>query len=157
MINLVYIQYKMHRNFENSQHSFDVMFASLFFWPNLISYSCSLILVLFFQEFSLGKILPSYTVDTKRINHFSTYVCTECIFDIPQLVHNKIFLIKLIQQFVVHILTLLLAPFTLKLVHYSKHSESLNYVWKSIISCLRRKMSSISEFFRMFKDSLWRQ
>ena len=29
--------------------------------------------------------------------------------------------------------------------------------WKSTISCLRRKMSSISEFFRMFKDSLWRE
>ena len=64
---------------------------------------------------------------------------------------------KLLQKFVVHIFTLLLAPFTLKLVHYSRHSESLKYVWKSTISCLRRKMSSISEFFRMFKDSLWRE
>ena len=30
----------------------------------------------------------------------------------------------------------------------------MKYVWKSTISCLRRKMSSISEFFRMFKVSL---
>ena len=35
------------------------------------------------------------------------------------------------------------------LVNYSRHNESLNYV--------RRKLSSISEFFRMFKDSLWRE
>ena len=34
----------------------------------------------------------SYTVDTTRINPFSTYVCTERIFDSPQFVRNKIFL-----------------------------------------------------------------
>ena len=70
-------------------------------------------------------------------------------------VQNNI--LKLLKNFVVHIFTLLLVPLTLKLVHYLRHSESLKYVWKSTISCLRRKMSSISEFFRMFKDSLWRQ
>ena len=34
-----------------------------------------------------------------RINPFSTYVCTECIFDIPQFVRNKIFLKKLFSYF----------------------------------------------------------
>ena len=60
-------------------------------------------------------------------------------------------------KFVVHIFTLLLANFTPKLVSFSKHSEPLKYVLKSTISCLRRDMSSISEFYWMFKDSLWRE
>ena len=67
---------------------------------------------------------------------------------------KKIFVKKLIKKFVVHIFTRLLAPFG-KLVNYSRHSEALKYVWKSKYCCDRRKMSSISEFFRMFKDSLW--
>ena len=54
----------------------------------------------------------------------------------------------------VHIFTLLLAHFMPKLVKYSRHSEPLNYVLKSTISCLSRKMSSILKIFRMFKDSL---
>ena len=49
---------------------------------------------------------------------------------------------------------LLLAPFASKWVNYSRHSESLKYVRKSTIHCYRRKMLSISEFFRIFKDSL---
>ena len=55
-----------------------------------------------------------------------------------------------------YIFTLLLAPFASKLVNYSRHSESLKYVWKSTNRSHRRKMSSISEFFIMFKDSLCR-
>ena len=50
-----------------------------------------------------------------------------------------------------------MAPFALKLVYYYRHSESLKYVWKSTISCLRRKISSISRFIRMFKNSLCRE
>ena len=46
--------------------------------------------------------------------------------------------------------------FAPKLVNYSRHSESLKYVWKSTNRSHRRKMSSISEFFRLFKDSLCR-
>ena len=54
---------------------------------------------------------------------------------------------------------LLLAPFAHKLVNYSTdstHSEYLMYVRKSTNRCDQRKMSSISEFFIMFKDSLCR-
>ena len=40
------------------------------------------------------------------------------------------------------------------LVNSSRHSESLKYAWKSTNRCYLRKMSSISEFFRMFNDSL---
>ena len=53
---------------------------------------------------------------------------TERIFDRRLLMYNKIFLEKLLQIFVVHILTLLLAPFAPKLVNYSRHSEFLKYV-----------------------------
>ena len=53
--------------------------------------------------------------------------------------------------FVVDIFTLLLVPFASKLVNHSRHSDSLKYVWKSTN---QRKMSSISEFFRMFQESL---
>ena len=34
------------------------------------------------------------------------------------------------KKLVAHIFTLLLAPFAFKLVHYSRHNESLNNVWK---------------------------
>ena len=78
-------------------------------------------------------------------------------FDIRPFVYNKIFLKKLLQMFEVQIFTLLLALFVPKLVNISRHSESLKYVWKSTNRCYRRKMSSILEFFRMFKDSLWRE
>ena len=42
---------------------------------------------------------------------------------------------------------LLLAPFAPTLVNYSRHSESLKYVWESTNRCDRRKKSSISEIF----------
>ena len=95
------------------------------------------------------QIQPKWTV------RGITYVCTERIFDSRLLMYNKIFLEKLWYKFLVHIFTLLLAPFTSNLVNYSRHSESLKYVWKSTICCLWRKMLSISDFFRMFRDSLW--
>ena len=61
---------------------------------------------------------------------------------------------KLWYKLVTHIFTLLLAPFESKFVNFSRQSESLKYVWKSTIGCLRRKMLSMSEFFRIIKDSL---
>ena len=75
------------------------------------------------------------------------YVCTERIFDSRLLLYNVIHLIKLQQKCVVHIFTLLLAHFTPKLVSFSSQSEPLYYVPKSTISCLRRKMQSILEFY----------
>ena len=74
-----------------------------------------------------------------------TYILNEFLY-------NKIFLKKLLYKFVVHIFTLLLATFMSKLVNYSRHSESLKYVWKSTNRCDLRKISSISEFFRMHSD-----
>ena len=67
--------------------------------------------------------------------------------------YTKTFLKKLLQKFVLDIFTLLLASFAPKLVNYSRHRDSLRYVWKSTNRSYRSKMSSISEFFRMFKDS----
>ena len=55
---------------------------------------------------------------------------------------------------VAHIFTLLLAPFASKLVNFLRLSESLKNVWKRSNHCFRRKMSSISNFFRKFKVSL---
>ena len=40
--------------------------------------------------------------------------------------YNKIFFEKFLQKFVVHIFTILLAPFASKLVTYSRHSQSSN-------------------------------
>ena len=68
-------------------------------------------------------------------------------------VNQNIFEKILIEVCCLH-LTILFTP---KLVNYSRPSEPLKYVLKSTISCLRRKMSSIFEFFGMFKDSLWRE
>ena len=77
--------------------------------------------------------LPSYAVstkstDSKSINLKKPSVCTEHIFDSRPFMYIKIFLKDLLQNIVVHIFTLLLAPFTPKLVNYSRHSESLKYV-----------------------------
>ena len=66
-----------------------------------------------------------------------TSVCTERIFDSRMLLYNKIFLKKLSKKFIVLIFTLLLAPFAPKFVNYSRHSESLKYVWKSTKRCYR--------------------
>ena len=54
-----------------------------------------------------------------------TYVCTERIFDSRLLMNKKVFLKKILQPFVVHIFTLLLAPFASKSVNYSLLIESL--------------------------------
>ena len=69
----------------------------------------------------------------------------------------QIFLKKLLEKIVVLIFTLLLASFASKSVNYSRPSDPLNYLWKSTNHRHRRKMSSISEFFRFFKDSLCRE
>ena len=44
--------------------------------------------------------------------------------------YNKIFLKKLLWKVVVDIFKLLLAHFAPKLVNYSRHNDSLKYVWK---------------------------
>ena len=71
--------------------------------------------------------------------------------------YTKIFLKKLSYKFLFLIFTLLLASFAPKSVNYSRHSNPLKYLWKSTNHRRRRKMSSISEFFWMFKDSLCRE
>ena len=82
--------------------------------------------------------MANYTASQK---HESTllqkYVCTERIFNSQSFMLNEIFLEKLLQKLVVQIFMLLLAPFTLKLVNYSRHSESLNI----------RKNSEIDDIF----------
>ena len=76
-------------------------------------------------EFELIRKMGS-SVETTRIKPFSSYICTERIFDRPPFMYNKVFLSKLIQNLVANIFTLLLVPFASKLVNYSKRSESLN-------------------------------
>ena len=62
--------------------------------------------------------------------YLTPYICAEWTFDSRPFIHNKIFLKKLLKQFVANIFTLLLAPFASLLVNYSQHSESLN-IWKN--------------------------
>ena len=65
--------------------------------------------------------------------YLTSYVCTKRIFDSRPFMNNKIFLKKLLQKFVVHIFTLYLA----RSVNFSRHSESVKYVWKSKNRCYR--------------------
>ena len=65
-----------------------------------------------------------YTDSTKINRPGITYVCTERIFDSRLSMYNKSFLKKVLYKFVIHIFTLLLAPFASKSVNYSSHSES---------------------------------
>ena len=78
--------------------------------------------------------------------------------------YNTIFLKKLFQKLVVHIFALLLAPFVSKLVNYSRHSESLKYVWKRSNHCFLWKVESISNSSESLKSpcasnnwSIWTQ
>ena len=77
------------------------------------------------------------------LNEFLTVVCS-CT--------PKYFWKKLLQKFVILIFTLFLAPFAPKSFNYLRHSDSLKFVWKQTNRCHRSKMSSKSEFLRMFKD-----
>ena len=75
----------------------------------------------------MSNLQPN-TDSTKRNRPGITYVCTERIIDSRLLIYNKMFLEILLKKIRVHIFTLLLAPFTPKLVYYSSHSESMKYV-----------------------------
>ena len=81
-----------------------------------------------------SQLWPRVTYNTVQNK---TYICNERIFDCPPFMY-----------------AFLLASFTPESVNYSRHSESLKYFWKTTNRCYRRKMSSILEFFQMFKDSL---
>ena len=76
--------------------------------------------------------------------HPTTYV--------PQNIFEK----TLLEVCIPHLYTSFGTFFVPTLVNYSRHSEFLKYVRKSTNRCDRRKMSSFSEFFIMFKDSLCR-
>ena len=55
------------------------------------------------------------------------YVCIEWIFNRPLFMCNRIFFKKLQWKLVVHVFTLLLAPFTSKSVEFLRHSETVNF------------------------------
>ena len=59
---------------------------------------------------------------------------------------------KLLQKFVAHILTFLLAPFVHKLVNYSRHSESLLEEFEIDDIFLGKQLFVLVQAF--FKDSL---
>ena len=86
------------------------------------------------------NVVRRNTVDTTRIKPFSTYVYTEWIFDSPPFMYSKIFLKELLRKKVVHIFTLLLAPFASKLINYSRHSKSLKNVWKPSNRCFENSV-----------------
>ena len=60
-----------------------------------------------------------------------TFTKTENLWPRDKVCTTKCFLQKLLKKFVVHIFTLLVAPFSSKLVNYSKHSKSLKNAWTS--------------------------
>ena len=72
-----------------------------------------------------------YSQKHESILLHSPYVCTERIFDSRPFMYNKIFLLKILQELVAHIFTLLLPPFAFKLVNHSRRSETLNFRKKS--------------------------
>ena len=63
----------------------------------------------------------------------------------------NIFLKKILQKFVVHIFTLLLAP----LVNFSRHSEFLNIQKNSEIDDIFLQSQQFVDFQTYFKDSLF--
>ena len=84
------------------------------------------------QNVSYNRIHISKLLKLQKLAKIRIYltpcpqVCSEGIFDSRPFRCNKIFLKNLFKKFVDHIFTLLLAPFSSKLVNYSRHSESLN-------------------------------
>ena len=68
--------------------------------------------------------------------------------------YNKIFLKKLLQKIVVHIFTLLLAPFASKLVNFSRQSESLNNRKNFEIDDIFFRWEQFVDFQKDFKESL---
>ena len=99
----------------------------------------------FLSENVAEKTTTTYTAPQK---HESTLLYTYVLnfFESRPFMYNNNFLKTLLLKFVVHILTLLLAPFASKLVNYSNHSDPLNFeeclnIAKSFFSM---KMSPIS-------------
>ena len=82
------------------------------------------------------------------------YVCTERIFDSRPFIHKKMFLKKVLKNLIAHIFTLLLTPFTSKLVKYSRHSESFEKCLKTVKSLFSKENDVDFEFFRKFEISL---
>ena len=66
----------------------------------------------------------------------------------PQFVNNIMFLKKLLQKFVAHIFTLLLAPFASKLVYYSRRSESFVILRNRDIFSRKRRFIDFEAFFK---------
>ena len=79
-------------------------------------------------------------------NKTSVHVCNERIFDRPPFMYKKSIWKKLLWKFEAHIFTLLLAPFTSKLVNYSRHGESLNFQKNSKSTTLSFENSDLSMF-----------
>ena len=86
-----------------------------------------------------------------------THVFTERAF-----MYNKIFLKNLLQKFVVHIYTLLLASFSSKLIKYLRHSESFNIRKNSEIGDIFLQSQRFSNIFQRLTvpriiDPFWRK
>ena len=120
------------------------------FWNDSRLHSASLLL----RNHNLLNAISQIKYRIDSILYMSTWIE---MFDGSRFVYNKNFLTEILKKFVAYIFTLLLAPFAVKSVNYSRHSEPFKNAWTSTIHRFRRKMSSISEFLRMLKDLLWRE
>ena len=99
-----------------------------------LPYSIQSVEYLFWFRFSIEfyaarKIRQKLQKLAKTWIYLTPYVCIERIFDSHSCT-AKYFWKKVLQKLVADIFTLLLTPFTLKLVNYSRHSDSLKNVWK---------------------------
>ena len=103
----------------------------------------------------LGTLFHSTrpTKTRKNMNYLTPYVCTETIFwqptvHAPQNIFSKVCTSHIYASF---------GTFCVQIGQLFEAQWIFEDVWKSTDLCDLRKMSSISEFFRMFKDSLCRE
>ena len=83
--------------------------------------------------------------------YLTPYVCTELMFESRPFMYNKTFLKKILQKLAAHIFTLLMAPFTSKLVNYSRDSETLNFRKNSKSTSFSFENSSFTVFIHFSK------
>ena len=92
------------------------------FWNDSRLHSASLLL----RNHNLLNAISQIKYRIDSILYMSTWIE---MFDGSRFVYNKNFLTEILKKFVAYIFTLLLAPFVVKSVNYSRHSEPFKNAW----------------------------
>ena len=103
---------------------------------------------------TVGDMEIAKFTDSIKINRPGYNISTGRIFDSRPLIYNKKFLKKHFLKFVVHIFTLLLAPFASKWVNYSGQNENLNMQKNSEIDDIFLWWRLFVDFQTYFKGSV---